>query len=248
MLGGENAPEELNSGEDPLLLEKTLKHFDFVDDTNIDRLSFLLKDEDPQKIAVTLSFLSSQNSAHILATMEATKRAEVTSMLTQVFDADPDSVKEWEEQLKRKINYVIGGSDVLTEMLDTAVAESRDRILNDIALRDPNLAEELRQNLFMFESIEYLEDTDIKTLLNKVSNEQLAVALQGASNNFINQLLANKTEGAQDMLKQSMSLSQKMPDKKIQESRQVIVKTARQLIKDGYIVHKKPRKVEAYIV
>jgi len=249
MINGASSTEELNSGQDQSLLqEKFIKHFDFVNDTNVDRLSFLLKDEDPQKIAITLSFLTPQNSAYVLANIEPAKRAEVTSMLTQVFDADPDRVKEWELQVKNKINYVVGGSDVLTEMLDTADDQSRDRILADIAVKNPALAEELRQNLFMFESIEYLEDADIKTLLNKVSNEQLAIALQGSSANFIEQLLANKTKGAQDMLKESMALSQKMPEKQIHEVRQIIVRTARQLIKDGYITHKKPRKVEAYIV
>jgi flagellar motor switch protein FliG len=84
--------------------------------------------------------------------------------------------------------------------------------------------------------------------LSKVSNEQLAIALHGASTNLIAQLLANKTKGAQDMLNESMSLSQKMPEKQIQEARQIIVRTARQLIKDGYITHRKPKKVEAYIV
>ena len=239
---------ELEGQDNSFTQERVLKHFDFVNEANVDRLSFLLRDEDPKKIAITLSFLTPQNSAYVLANIEPAKRAEVTSMLTQVFDADPDKVKEWEQLVRNKINYVVGGSDVLTEMLDTADDQSRDRILADIAVKNPALAEELRQNLFMFESIEYLDDADIKTLLNKVSNEQLAVALQGASESFIEQLLSNKTQGAQDMLKESMSLSQKMPEKQIHEVRQVIVRTARQLIKDGYITHKKPRKVEAYIV
>jgi len=238
MISGATSPIELN-GQD---------QFDFVNEANIDRLSYLLKDEDPQKIAITLSFLTPQNSAYVLANLEPAKRAEVTNLLTQVFDADPDSVKEWEQQVKNKINYVIGGSDVVTEMLDTANNQDRERILSDIAIKNPDMAEELRQNLFIFESIAYLEDADIRMLLSKVSNEQLAIALHGASTNLIEQLLANKTKGAQDMLKESMSLSQKMPEKQIQEARQIIVKTARQLIKDGYITHRKPKKVEAYIV
>lgn len=224
------------------------RHFGFISEGNLGRLAFILRNEAPDNIAITLSYLTPKDTAFVLASLDPAKRTEVTNRLSSIFETDPQHVIDWEKTVEKKINYILGGADLLTEVIDLADDRTREQLLADIATRTPDLAVELRNGLFLFENITFLDDKEMKLLLSRIDNDQLALALQEAPQEIVEKVFNNKGQGAQNILKETLDLMGRQPQKRVIAARQYIVAVARQLIKEGYITPKKPKRVDAYVV
>lgn len=215
----------------------TRKHFDFVTRENLKNLWYLIKDEEPSIIALIMSYLSSDLVAELMSMLDSKTQAKVALELVSVKMPDPKKVQEIENYIKSRIDYCIGGEDYFLSLLDRADKEVQEDILHMLSLQDPALAERLRQKIFLFEDILFLDKTTLQRIIRETQRRgiSLALALKGASDDIKNKIMDCLTEGGRAMLAEQMDLLGEVTEKAIKEEQKKIVSVVRTLINAGEI-------------
>ena len=129
---------------------KENKHFDFIDEKNIKRLSMLIKNEPAENIALAISYLNPRDASYVLSGLEPVKRSEVTNKLVNTIEASPETVEKIEKNIKNKIDYMLGGNEFMLEVLDFADNATRETLLSDVSSQNLEAAARLRSELFLF--------------------------------------------------------------------------------------------------
>jgi flagellar motor switch protein FliG len=218
--------------------EKTpRKHFDFVNKSNLKNLWYLVKDESPSVIALILSYLPSDLVAEFMSMLDNRTQAKVALELASVKMPDPQEVKEIEENIKSRIDYCIGGEDYFLSLLDRADKEVQQDILQTLSVQDPVLAEKLRQKIFLFEDILFLDKTTLQKILRETQRRgiSLAIMLKGAPEEIKNKVMDCLTEGGRAMLAEQIDLLGEIGEKVIKDEQKKLVSVVRDLINSGEI-------------
>jgi flagellar motor switch protein FliG len=121
-------------------------------------------------------------------------------------------------------------------------------LLADIATQNLDMAEQLRNELFLFRDIEFLNDEEMKRVIEDINNDTMALALRGQPDAVINKFVDNLSKGAQQALKQTIELMGPQALSKVEDAKKSIVARVRQLIKDGLVAKRKIKKIEAFQV
>lgn len=205
-------------------------------------LSFI-REEHPQTIALILSYLEPDNASVILASLEPELQADVARRIAIMERTPPDVVQDVERVLERKLSVVaseevtaVGGVGALVEMLNMADRSAEKTILEELERKDPRLAEEVRQQLFVFEDIVKLDDVSIQRILRDVNNKDLALALRGANEDVREKVFNNQSQRASQMLKEEIEFMGPVRLKEVEDAQQRIVKVIRSLDEAGEII------------
>lgn len=160
-----------------------VKPFEFVKKTDASQLLNFIQDEHPQTIALILSYLSSGQSAVILSALAPEKQADVARRIATMDRTSPDVIKEVERVLESKLSSlvnqdytIIGGVDAVVEILNTVDRGTEKHIMETLEVEEPELADEIRKKMFVFEDILLLDDRSIQRVLRDVDNNDLAIA------------------------------------------------------------------------
>ncbi|MBQ1689287.1 MAG: flagellar motor switch protein FliG, partial [Lachnospiraceae bacterium] len=161
-----------------------VRPFEFVKKTDPTQLLNFIQDEHPQTIALILSYLSSAQASVIIASLAPEKQADVAKRIAQMDRTSPDVIKEVEKVLERKLaslvnqDYtIVGGVDAIVEILNTVDRGTEKHIIETLEIEEPELADEIRRKMFVFEDILSLDDKSIQRVLREVDNSELAMAL-----------------------------------------------------------------------
>jgi flagellar motor switch protein FliG len=210
-----------------------------VDAQNI--LTYIL-DEHPQTIALVLSHLPAGFAAEILAGLPTEQQISVVRRIANMGQTSPDIIKEVEAGLERRMSNVMsqdfrsaGGIDSVAEMLNVAERSTERAIMENLAQDDPDLVEEIRRRMFIFEDITKFADPDIQKLLKNVESAQWALALKGASQELCDKILGNMSERAGTMLKEEMDYLGAVKLSAVEKMQQQIVDVVRGLEDAGEI-------------
>ena len=164
-----------------------VRPFEFVRKTDASQLLNFIQDEHPQTIALILSYLSSSQASTIISSLGPDKQADVARRIAMMDRTSPDVIKEVEKILERKLaslvnqDYtIVGGVDSIVEILNTVDRGTEKHIMETLEIEEPELADEIRRKMFVFEDILTLDDKSIQRVLREVDNNELAVALKGA--------------------------------------------------------------------
>jgi len=218
---------------------RTTKRFDFINEKNVKRFGVIIKNEPAENIAVAVSYLNPKEASHVLADMEASKRSIVANTLVSPLETSFEEVEKVEKALKNKMEYMIGGNEFMLGVLDFADNDTRETILSDVSQKNPRIADQLRNELFLFSDIVNLSDAEIRRIVDDIDNETLSVALKDAPEEIAGRFLANISAGAQASLKQMIELMGAQPQSRVTDSRNRIVSVVRRLMNEG-VVAKKP--------
>jgi flagellar motor switch protein FliG len=224
------------------------RHFSFIHEKNIYKLAHLLKKESPENVAIALSYLKPQDASTLLGTLTQETRTSVTNKLANNIETSPEVVKQIESNMREKIDYLLGGNEFLLEILDLTDDKTREMLLADIATQNLDMAEQLRNELFLFRDIEFLNDEEMKRVIEDINNDTMALALRGQPDAVINKFVDNLSKGAQQALKQTIELMGPQALSKVEDAKKSIVARVRQLIKDGLVAKRKIKKIEAFQV
>jgi len=213
------------------------KHFDFINMSNLKNLFYLVKDEEPSVIALILNYLPSDLVAEFISMLDNKTQAKVALELASVKMPDPQEVKEIEENIKSRIDYCIGGEDYFLSLLDRADKEVQQDILQTLSMQDPALAEKLRQKIFLFEDILFLDKTTLQKILREAQRRgiSLAVMLKGTSEEIRNKVMDCLTEGGRAMLAEQIDLLGEIGEKVIKDEQKKLVSVVRDLANSGEI-------------
>jgi flagellar motor switch protein FliG len=205
-------------------------------------LSFI-QGEHPQTIALILSYLDAGQASLIISGLPAVMQAEVAKRIARMDRITPEVLREVERVLERKLSTVMGQDFTLAGGIDAVVAliNSADRtpernIMEYLEENDPELAEEIKKRLFVFEDIIRLDDRSLQRVLREVDMKELGLALKGATEELRAKFFKNMSKRAAEMLQEDMDYMGPVRVKDVEESQQKVVNVVRSLEEAGEIV------------
>ena len=238
-LGSEKARDVIGK----LTASLQVRPFEFIRKTDASQLLNFIQDEHPQTIALILSYLSSNQAATIIAALAPEKQADVAKRIAQMDRTSPDVIKEVEKVLEQKLSSlvnqdytIVGGVDSIVEILNTVDRGTEKHIMETLEIEEPELADEIRRKMFVFEDILSLDDKSIQRVLREVDNNELAVALKSANEEVQNVIFNNLSKRLATMIKEDMDFMGPVRLKDVEEAQQKIVNIIRKLEDSGEII------------
>ena len=220
-----------------------VRPFEFVRKVDPSQLLNFIQDEHPQTIALILSYLASSQSAQIIGALPPDKQADVAKRIAMMDRTSPDVIQEVERVLEKKLASlanqdftIAGGVDAVVEILNTVDRATEKHILETLEIEEPELADEIRKKMFVFEDILLLDDKSIQRVLREVENSDLAVALKGSVENVQEAIFRNMSSRLVDMIKEDMEYMGPVRMKDVEESQQKSVNIIRKLEDTGEII------------
>lgn len=220
-----------------------VRPFEFVRKTDASQLLNFIQDEHPQTIALILSYLSSTQASAIVSSLTPDKQADVAKRIAMMDRTSPDVIKEVERVLERKLaslvnqDYtIVGGVDSIVDILNTVDRGTEKHIMETLEIEEPELADEIRKKMFVFEDILSLDDKSIQRVLREVDNNELAVALKGATDEVQNVIFNNLSKRLTAMIREDMEYMGPVRLKDVEEAQQRIVNVIRKLEDSSEII------------
>ena len=220
-----------------------VKPFEFVRKTDASQLLNFIQDEHPQTIALILSYLSPLQASMIISALPPERQADVAKRVAMMDRTSPDIIKEVEKILESKLanlvnqDYtIIGGVDAVVEILNSVDRGTEKHIMETLEIEEPELADEIRKKMFVFEDILLLDDRSIQRVLRDVDNNDLAIALKGANENVQGAIFNNLSKRLSAMIREDMEYMGPVRMKDVEEAQQKIVNIIRKLEDSAEIV------------
>ena len=220
-----------------------VRPFEFVRKTDPSQLLNFIQDEHPQTIAMILSYLSAGQAAVIIGSLVPEKQADVAKRIAMMDRTSPDVIKEVERVLERKLSAlvnqdytIVGGVDAIVNILNTVDRGTEKHIMETLEIEEPELADEIRKKMFVFEDILLLDDRAIQRVLRDVDNNDLGVALKAANEDVQNVIFKNMSKLLATMIKEDMEYMGPVRMKDVEEAQQKIVGIIRKLEDSAEIV------------
>ncbi|MDF2542271.1 MAG: fliG [Herbinix sp.] len=220
-----------------------VRPFEFVRKTDASQLLNFIQDEHPQTIALILSYLSPSQASTIISSLAPDKQADVAKRIAQMDRTSPDVIKEVEKVLERKLaslmnqDYtIVGGVDSIVEILNTVDRGTEKHIMETLEIEEPELADEIRRKMFVFEDILSLDDKAIQRVLREVDNNELAVALKGSNEQVQTVIFNNLSKRLAAMIREDMEYMGPVRLKDVEEAQQKIVNIIRKLEDSSEII------------
>ncbi len=220
-----------------------VRPFEFIRKTDPSQLLNFIQDEHPQTIALILSYLPATQSSLVISSLPPEKQADVAKRIAQMDRTSPDVIKQVEKVLERKLSSlvnqdytIVGGVDAIVSILNSVDRGTEKHIMETLEVEEPELADEIRKKMFVFEDILSLDDRAIQRVLRDVDNSDLALALKGATEEVQNVILNNLSSRLAVMIKEDMEFMGPVRMKDVEEAQQKIVNIIRKLEDSAEIV------------
>jgi flagellar motor switch protein FliG len=217
--------------------------FNFLSHADPRQLLSYVQHEHPQTIALVLAHIPSALASSILAGLPIEVQTEVAHRIAVMDRTSPDVIRQVEQALQRKLSTVlqpdelstVGGLQPLVEIINRADRTTERLILEALDARSPELAEEIRRRMFMFEDIIHLEDRAVQLVLRQVEPADLATALKGVPEPVRDKVTKNLSERGRDNLLEEIDLLGPVKIKMVEEAQAKIVSVIRSLEESGQI-------------
>ncbi len=217
--------------------------FDFVRRTDPQAISNFIINEHPQTIALVMAYLEPQQSSVLLQALDPEKQAEVARRLALLDRTSPEVIREIERVMEKNLSAIIsqefstaGGVSALVEILNKVDRATEKGILEALSDRDPELAEQVKNMMFVFEDIIHLDDRSVQQVLREVDTKELSLALKGVSEEVANKVFKNMSKRAASMLQEEMEFMGPVRLRDVEGAQQRIVNIIRQLEDQGDII------------
>lgn len=212
--------------------------FGFLRHLNVQQLVNFLGSEHPQTIALLTSFLQPEKAAQVLSALDPEMASDVAQRIATMERANPDTVNEVEAVLRRKLSAVlqptresqsVGGLDVLVNLLKKSSRTTEKTIIEALEDNEPELAEQVKKRMFVFENIGTLDDRSIQRIMREVEVRDLSLALKATPENVKDAILRNMSTRASAMLKEDMEASGPVRLRQVEEAQARVVEVIRRL-------------------
>ncbi|MGI6662956.1 MAG: flagellar motor switch protein FliG [Bacillota bacterium] len=221
-----------------------VRPFDFARKAEPSQLLNFLESESPQTIALILSYLAPNQSGAILASLAPDLQVEVARRIAAMEGTSPEVIKEIERILERKLVNVVGqdytrtgGVGAIVDILNNVDRQTEKTILNALDVEAPELSEEIKRRMFLFEDIIYLDDRAVQRFLREVDmSKDLPLALKAASDEVKEKVYKNLSSRAVETLKESIDYLGPVRMRDVEDAQQRIVAIIRRLEDQGEIV------------
>lgn len=203
----------------------------------------VISNEHPQTIALILCYLQPDKAAQIVSELPEDIQTEVAYRLATMDNTSPMVVKEIEKVLNSKLSTVVrtdmttlGGVETLVDILNQVDRTTEKNITEGLEREDPELAEKIKQSMFVFEDVITLDDVSIQRVLREVESKDLALALKGSSEEVANAVFRNQSKRAAASLKEDIEFLGPVRLMDVEKAQQKIVGIIRRLEDAGEII------------
>ncbi|MCL1788726.1 MAG: flagellar motor switch protein FliG [Oscillospiraceae bacterium] len=229
-------PQQANILFDKITKQLKTKAFSFVRKADYKNLLAIVQNEHPQTIALILSYSRSDQASAILSELPKEIRIDVVERIARMDAASPDVVKSIEETLERKYaNLVtmdsmeVGGVNYIADVLNNVDRATEKFIFDELIQRDPKLAENIRQKMFVFEDITLLDSMAIQAFLKEIDAKDLSIAIKGSSAEVAEIIYANMSSRMRESTQTDVEYLSNVRMRDVEEAQQRIVAVIRRL-------------------
>src|SRR5580698_2485200 len=217
--------------------------FSFLQKAESENLLTFIQDEHPQTIALILAHLPPQKASEILVGLASQKQIEVVKRIANMEQTNPEVIHEVERGLEHRLSDIVsqtfekaGGIDTVAEILNLADRSTEKGIMEGLEADDPDLVEQIRRLMFVFEDILLVNDKGIQSVLKEVDNEELSLALKTASDELKDKIFKNMSERAAQLIAEDMQYMGPVRVSDVESAQQKIVDVVRRLEDAGEII------------
>ena len=238
-LGSEKAASIINR----LTTSLQVRPFDFLKKTDPSQLLNFIQNEHPQTIALIMAYLDPDQAATILASLSQERQAEVARRIAMMDRTSPEILREVERVLERKLSSLVtqdfttaGGVKAIVEVLNRVDRTTEKTIIETLEVDNPELTEEIKRLMFVFEDIVMLDDRSLQMVLREVDTKDLSLALEATPKEVAAKVFKNMSSRAADMLREEIEYMGPVKIRDVEEAQQKIVNVIRNLEDKGEIV------------
>ena len=238
-LGSEKAASIINR----LTTSLQVRPFDFLRKTDPAQLLNFIQNEHPQTIALIMAYLDPDQAATILSSLSQERQAEVAKRIAIMDRTSPEVIREVERVLERKLSSLVtqdfttaGGVKAIVEVLNRVDRTTEKTIIETLEVDNPELTEEIKRLMFVFEDIVMLDDRSLQMVLREVDGKDLSLALKATPKEVASKVFKNMSTRAADMLKEEIEFMGPVKIRDVEEAQQKIVNVIRSLEDKGEIV------------
>ncbi len=217
--------------------------FDFIRKTDPTHLLNFIQQEHPQTIALILAYLEPNKASVILSQLGQEIQSDVAKRIAKMDRTSPEVLREVERVLEKKLANLsnedftlAGGIDSIVEILNMVDRSTEKSIIEKLEEEDPDLAEEIKKKMFVFEDIVMLDDKAIQRVLREVDTQELAKALKAVDSEVQDKIFRNMSKRAASILKEEMEYMGPTRRKDVEEAQQKIVSIIRKLEEAGEVI------------
>ncbi|HEX2838184.1 MAG TPA: flagellar motor switch protein FliG [Phycisphaerales bacterium] len=242
----------LDSMADPKAAERMLNQiqtqvqktpFAFLQRAESENLLTFIQEEHPQTIALIMCHLPHHKASEIIAGLPMQKQIEVIKRVANMEQTSPEVIKEVERGLESRLSSMLmqsmekaGGVPTVAEILNLVDRSTEKSIMDGLEGEDPDLVEQIRRLMFVFEDIKKVNDKGIQAVLKEVDNSELALALKTASEELKNKIFKNMSERAAQLIKEDMQYMGPVRVSDVEQAQQRVVDIVRRLEESGDVV------------
>ena len=242
----------LQSMEDPKEADRILQQikqqvrktpFSFLQKAETENLLTFIQDEHPQTIALIVSHLPYHKASEILSGLPSPKQIEVVKRVANMEQTNPEVIAEVERGLESRLSNLldqsfekIGGIETVAEMLNLVDRNTEKGVMEGLESEDPDLVEQIRRLMFVFEDINHVDDKGIQSVLKEIDNDQLALAMKTASDELKEKIFGNMSARAAELIQEEMEFMGPVRISDVETSQQQIVDLVRRMVDSGEIV------------
>ena len=239
-LGGQKANEILER----LSAQMIDMPFEFLRKADSRQVLSFLQDEHPGTISLVLAYMPPDNAAMVMSALSESLQKEVALRLATMERTSPEVIDDIEAVLERKLSSVLapteltaaGGVQSLVDIINRADRATERLILEGLEQDNEELADEVRQRMFVFEDIEQLDDRSIQLILRQVDGKDLAVALKGVRAQVKDKITSNMSQRAAANMLEEIELLGPVRLSTVEEAQGSIVRIIRALEESGQLV------------
>lgn len=238
-LGSQKAVDILNR----LTATLQVRPFDFARKADAAQILNFIQNENAQTIALVLSYLSSDQASEILSSLPQEKQAEVAKRIALMDSTSPDVVSQVERVLEQKLSTTVtqdytsaGGIESIVQILNGVDRGTERTILDSLEIQDPELAEEIKKRMFVFEDIVNIDNRSIQRIIRDIENADLQLSLKVASEEVRDAIFRNMSKRMAESFKEEMEFMGPVRLRDVEEAQTRIVATIRRLEEAGEII------------
>ncbi|MDR0466680.1 MAG: flagellar motor switch protein FliG [Deltaproteobacteria bacterium] len=235
-------PETAKYVIDSLNLDSGPVPFQELESVSPRLLSQMLRNEHPQTLALVLGHMQSEQAAGLLCTLPAGVRAEVLMRLARLESVPEEMVLEVDKVLQSQLIAMggkegkkVGGVQSVAEILNSVDRATEEEVLSEIEESSAQMAEDIRNLMFVFEDCKAMDDRSIREMLKEISNEDLMMAVRGATDDLKEKFFKNMSERAANMIREELEFMGPTKLSDIEGAQQSIVRVVRRLEAEGKV-------------
>jgi len=220
-----------------------IRPFDFARKTDPSQLLNFIQNEHPQTIALIMAYLEPEQSAAVISALPSERQVDVARRIATMDRTSPDVIRDVEIILERKLSSLAaqdftaaGGVNAIVEILNRVDRTTERTIIENMEIQNPELAEEIKKQMFVFEDLVLLDDRSLQLVLREIDNRDLALALKATSGDVSSKIYKNISKRAADLLREEIEYMGPVRIRDVEEAQQKIVNNIRRLEESGEIV------------